>query len=316
MADMIKSLMNTLLRTVLVAVFAATSTAGLVTTASAAGSGHDPNKLRLQSANVLVVGADESPIYAKNADLVTPIASITKLMTAMVVLDAKQSGDELLTIDMADLDMLKGSHSRLRLGVELPRTEMLRLALMASENRAASSLCRYYPGGAEACVKAMNTKAAALGMRHTRFADATGLNSDNQSTANDLAKMVMAASKYPLIREFSTTPTAIVEAAPTGRQVSFNNTNALVRTGSWDIQLQKTGFIREAGRCLVMMANVASKPVVIVLLDSIGKLTRVGDANRIRHWMETGEALAEVRATPVKKKGSLKHKYSNVRGRA
>ena len=274
---------------------------------------HDPGKLRLQSTNALVVGMDESMIYSKNADSITPIASITKLMTAMVVLDAKQSGDELLTVDMADLDMLKGSHSRLRLGVELPRTEMLRLALMASENRAASALCRYYPGGAEACVAAMNAKAVALGMRRTHFSDSTGLNSENQSTAKDLAKMVMAASKYPLIREFSTTPTAMVEAPPTGRQVSFQNTNSLVRGGTWDIQVQKTGFIREAGRCLVMMANVASKPVVIVLLDSIGKLTRVGDANRIRYWMETGEALAEVRVIPKKKGVRLsKHRYSSA----
>ena len=302
--------MKLFLHTVLVAVFA---TVANLAAAERFPLAHDPGKLRLQSTNALVIGMDESMIYSKNADSITPIASITKLMTAMVVLDAKQSGDELLTVDMADLDMLKGSHSRLRLGVELPRTEMLRLALMASENRAASALCRYYPGGAEACIAAMNAKAVALGMRSTHFSDSTGLNSENQSTAKDLAKMVMAASKYPLIREFSTTPTAMVEAPPTGRQVSFQNTNSLVRGGTWDIQVQKTGFIREAGRCLVMMANVASKPVVIVLLDSIGKLTRVGDANRIRHWMETGEALAEVRVIPKKKGVRLsKHRYSSA----
>ena len=302
--------MKLFLHTVLVAVFA---TVANLAAAERFPLAHDPGKLRLQSTNALVVGMDESMIYSKNADSITPIASITKLMTAMVVLDAKQSGDELLTIDMADLDMLKGSHSRLRLGVELPRTEMLRLALMASENRAASALCRYYPGGAGACIAAMNAKALALGMRSTHFSDSTGLNSENQSTAKDLAKMVMAASKYPLIREFSTTPAAMVEAPPTGRHVAFQNTNSLVRGGTWDIQLQKTGFIREAGRCLVMMANVASKPVVIVLLDSIGKLTRVGDANRIRHWMETGEALAEVSVAPKKKGSKLsKHRYSST----
>ena len=302
--------MKLFLHTVLVAVFA---TVANLAAAERFPLAHDPGKLRLQSTNALVVGMDESMIYSKNADSITPIASITKLMTAMVVLDAKQSGDELLTVDMADLDMLKGSHSRLRLGVELPRTEMLRLALMASENRAASALCRYYPGGAGACIAALNAKALALGMRSTHFSDSTGLNSENQSTAKDLAKMVMAASKYPLIREFSTTPTAMVEAPPTGRQVSFQNTNSLVRGGTWDIQVQKTGFIREAGRCLVMMANVASKPVVIVLLDSIGKLTRVGDANRIRYWMETGEALAEVRVIPKKKGVRLsKHRYSSA----
>jgi D-alanyl-D-alanine endopeptidase (penicillin-binding protein 7) len=271
----------------------------------------NPAKLKLHSANVLIVTAgDETPIYSKNAEFVTPIASITKLMTAMVVLDAKQPPNELLTIDIPDLDMLKGSHSRLRLGVELPRSEMLRLALMSSENRAASALCRYYPGGTDACVLAMNAKAAAVGMGHSHFSDPTGLSSDNMSTARDLVKMVKAASAYPQIREFSTTPAALVDVPPTGRSVAFHNTNALVRGGTWDIQLQKTGFIREAGRCLVMMANVASKPVVIVLLDSIGTLARIGDANRIRHWLETGEALAEVRVVPRKKVLS-KHRYSS-----
>ena len=298
--------MKPLLHSVLVAVLAASASAMPVFATDA----RDPLKLRLQSANALVLGAgDDLPIYAKNAETVTPIASITKLMTAMVVLDAKQPADDLLTIDIADLDMLKGSHSRLRLGVELPRVEMLRLALMASENRAASALCRYYPDGSNACIAAMNAKATSLGMRNTHFSDSTGLNSENQSTARDLARMVMAASKYPMIREFSTTPNAMVDAPPTGRQVSFQNTNSLVRTGTWDIQLQKTGFIREAGRCVVMLAIVASKPVVIVLLDSIGKLTRVGDANRIRHWLETGETLIEARVAP-KKKGLSKHRYT------
>jgi D-alanyl-D-alanine endopeptidase (penicillin-binding protein 7) len=270
--------------------------------ASAGGVAPDPAKLKLHSANVLIVSAsDETPIYSKNAEFVTPIASITKLMTAMVVLDAKQAINELLTVDIPDLDMLKGSHSRLRLGVELPRSEMLRLALMSSENRAASALCRYYPGGTDACVLAMNAKAAALGMSRSHFSDPTGLSSDNMSTAKDLVKMVRAAGEYPQIREFSTTPGALVDVPPTGRSVSFHNTNALVRGGTWDIQIQKTGFIREAGRCLVMMANVASKPVVIVLLDSIGKLSRIGDANRIRHWLETGETLQEAKAVRVKK---------------
>jgi D-alanyl-D-alanine endopeptidase (penicillin-binding protein 7) len=198
--------------------------------------------------------------------------------------------------------MLKGSHSRLRLGVELPRREMLRLALMSSENRAASALCRYYPGGHDSCVSAMNVKAARLGMHNSHFNDPTGLSSDNMSTAKDLVKMVRAASEYPLIREFSTTPAALVDVPLTGRSVAFQNTNALVRGGTWDIQLQKTGFIREAGRCLVMMANVASQPVVIVLLDSIGRMTRIGDANRIRHWLETGESMPTVTKVSAHKK--------------
>ena len=271
----------------------------------------DPAKLKLSSANVLIVGAgDGNPIYSKNAESVAPIASITKLMTAMVVIDAKQPVDELLSIDIADMDMIKGSHSRLRLGVELPRKEMLRLALMSSENRAASALCRYYPGGADACVGAMNAKAVKLGMSHSHFTDPTGLSSDNMSTASDLVRMVRAASEYPLIREFSTTPAAIVDVPPTGRSVAFQNTNALVRGGAWDIQLQKTGFIREAGRCLVMMANVASQPVVIVLLDSIGRMTRIGDANRIRYWLETGESMPVAKvANPHKKRVLVKRRY-------
>ncbi|MBK7472618.1 MAG: D-alanyl-D-alanine endopeptidase [Betaproteobacteria bacterium] len=295
--------MNRLLHSVLAALLCAQLPA------IAGADAPDPAKLKLHSANVIVMGAgDDKPMYSKNAEAVTPIASITKLMTAMVVLDAKQSPSELLTVDIPDLDMLKGSHSRLRLGVELPRSEMLRLALMSSENRAASALCRYYPGGTDACVLAMNAKAIKLGMSHSHFSDPTGLSSDNMSTARDLVKMVRAASEYPLIREFSTTPGALVDVPPTGRSVEFHNTNSLVRAGSWDIQLQKTGFIREAGRCLVMMANVASKPVVIVLLDSFGKLTRIGDANRIRHWMETGEALQDPK--PVRKKKVLvKHRY-------
>jgi D-alanyl-D-alanine endopeptidase (penicillin-binding protein 7) len=259
----------------------------------------DVSKLRLASANALVLDAAVGqPIYAKGADTVTPIASVTKLMTAMVVLDAAQPLDETIGVDIGDLDLLKGSHSRLRLGSELPRQEMLRLALMASENRAASSLARHYPGGLDACVEAMNRKAKSLGMTRTHFADPTGLSSDNVSTASDLARMVKAAADYDLIRDATTTPSHYVEVQPTGQVLGYNNTNSLVRAGQWDIQLSKTGFIREAGKCLVMLANIASRPIVIVLLDSMGRLTRIGDANRVKHWLETGESLPSVK--PVK----------------
>jgi D-alanyl-D-alanine endopeptidase (penicillin-binding protein 7) len=220
-------------------------------------------------------------------------------MTAMVVLDASQPLDEVIDVGVDDFDYLKGTRSRLGLGTQLPRREMLRLALMSSENRAASAVARHYPGGPHAFVAAMNAKAIALGLQRTRFADPTGLSPRNVSTANDLATMVTAAAQYPLIREYSTTPSAFVEVDPTGRIVGFNNSNRLVASGSWEILLQKTGYIREAGRCLVMLANVASKPVVIVLLDSVGKFTRLGDAERVRHWLETGGALplkAAVRA--------------------
>ncbi len=178
------------------------------------------------------------------------------------------------------------------MGASLSRREMLRLALMSSENRAASSLARYFPGGASAAVTAMNRKAMALGMTRTHYADPTGLSPRNVSTANDLARLVHAAAEYPTIRDYSTTPAHFVEVQPTGHWLGFNNSNALVKNQPWDIQLQKTGYIREAGRCLVMLANIASRPLVIVLLDSNGKYTRLGDAQRVKQWIETGVALA------------------------
>ncbi|MDE2210064.1 MAG: D-alanyl-D-alanine endopeptidase [Betaproteobacteria bacterium] len=253
----------------------------------------DPARLKLGSANALVIDAEsDRPIYAKAADDVTPIASVTKLMTAMVVLDANQPMDAPIEIDKDDIDYLKGSHSRLGMGATLSRREMLRLALMSSENRAASSLARYYPGGTVAAVAAMNRKAAELGMTHTHYADPTGLSPQNVSTAVDLAKLVQTAATYPLIRQFTTTPEHSVEINPTGRTLGFLNSNALVRGHAWDIMLQKTGYINEAGRCVVMLVNIASKPFVIVLLDSFGKYTRIADAQRVKYWLETGRTLA------------------------
>jgi len=252
----------------------------------------------LRSSSALVLDADTGEVVIdKNADTVTPIASITKLMTAMVVLDANLPLDEPLDVDLGDLDMIKGSSSRLSMGIELPRREMLRLALMASENRAASALARHYPGGTPAFVAAMNAKAASLGMTRSHFDDSTGLSPSNVSTARDLARMVEAAAAYPLIREFSITPSHVVEVQPTGRVLGFNNSNRLVQSSAWDIQLQKTGYIREAGRCVVMLVQIASKPVVIVLLDSVGKYTRLADATRVKHWLETGQPLPVAKAT-------------------
>jgi D-alanyl-D-alanine endopeptidase (penicillin-binding protein 7) len=276
---------------------------GAASALPAAGQGPtilDAAKLRLQSANVLVLDAAENrPIYAKGADEVTPIASVTKLMTAMVTLDGNQPLDETIAIDMDDFDYVKGSHSRLRMGAELTRRDMLRLALMASENRAASSLARHYPGGTPAFVSAMNAKAQLLGMSHSHFSDPTGLSAENVSTAKDLATLVAAAASYPLIREFSTTQSHFVEVQPWGQFIGFNNTNGLVKSSDWDIQVSKTGFIREAGKCLVMMATISSRPVVIVLLDSLGKYTRIADAMRVKYWLETGESLP-VRAVGTK----------------
>jgi D-alanyl-D-alanine endopeptidase (penicillin-binding protein 7) len=261
--------------------------------ALAGGSALDPAKLKLKSQSVLVIDPETNEIvYSKSPDDVSPIASITKLMTAMVVLDAHPDMDATITIDADDFDYLKGSRSRLRMGTELSRRELLRLALMSSENRAASALARSYPGGTDAFVTAMNAKALSLGMTHTHFHDSTGLSPENVSTANELAKMVNAAADYPMIREFTTTPSHFVEVQPTGRILGFNNSNRLVQSSKWDIKLQKTGFINEAGRCLVMMAEIASKPMVIVLLDSVGTYTRIADANRVKYWLETGGSLA------------------------
>jgi len=271
-------------------------------------------RLKLRSNSVLVLDAqNDRPIYAKNTENITPIASITKLMTAMVVLDAELPLDERLSIEDADVDTIKGSHSRLRPGSELPRRELLRLALMSSENRAASALGRNYPGGLPAFVQAMNAKAILVGMARTHFADSTGLSSDNVSTAEDLARMVLAAKEYPLIREYSTSPSYSVEVPPYRRPLDYRNTNGLVKNTTWDISLSKTGFIREAGRCLVMFATIASRPVVIVLLDSIGKNTRIGDANRIKQWME-----ASLNPLPAKLKSraiSRNTRYSAVPGK-
>ena len=255
----------------------------------------DPRHLALFSASALVVDQNSGQaVIEKQADTVVPIASISKLMTAMVVLDAKPDLQEVISISDADVDVLKGSRSRLPVGATMTRETAMLLALMSSENRAANALARHYPGGMPAFVQAMNRKAQALGMTSSRFEEPTGLSSNNVSTAHDLARMVAAAARYPDIRRFSTTAEATVELK--GRVQAFHNTNALVRSDNWEIGVSKTGYISEAGRCLVMQARVADKPVVIVLLDSNGKMTRVGDAQRIKRWMESASLAQERRA--------------------
>jgi D-alanyl-D-alanine endopeptidase (penicillin-binding protein 7) len=242
-------------------------------------------KLSLRSAAAIIQDQETGEIlYGKNANAVAPIASITKLMTAMVVLDSSPDLNEMITISSEDLDSLRGTHSRLKPGASLSRDELLRLALMASENRAAAALGRTYPGGFEAFVAAMNHKAQMLGMNDSRFGDATGLSSANVSSAEDLVKMVRAAHQYELIRSYTTMTGHEVHVA--GRPLAYRNTNRLVANGSWNIGLSKTGFTNDAGRCLVLQAKLAERKVIIVLLDSWGKLTRIGDANRIRAWLE------------------------------
>lgn len=243
--------------------------------------------LHLASSKALIVNQKTGEVvFAKNTNLPSPIASITKLMTAMVVLDAELSLDEHLYVSDEDVDYLKGTRSRLAVGTDLSRGDMLQLALMASENRAASVLARHYPGGSRAFVQAMNAKAQEIGLTQTHFVDATGLDSNNVSTAEDLAKLVQVAYQYPEIRFSTTSPSHEVYINGKGHTTNFVNTNGLVRAGDWDIGLSKTGFISEAGRCLVMQAKIAGEPMIIVLLDSYGKLTRIGDANRIRKWIE------------------------------
>jgi len=248
--------------------------------------GQRSDEVYLRSAVALVQDASSGEtLIAKNQNVVLPIASITKLMTAMVILDAGVSLDQRVAISDEDYDFVKGTRSRLRPGTVLTRSELLLLALMSSENRAAYSLARTYPGGIAAFVAAMNEKARVLGMADTRFIDPTGLSSSNVSTAQDLARMVRAAHEYPLIRQYSTRDAATVQAL--GRSLDYRNTNGLVRSSHWDIGLSKTGYISEAGRCLVMRVRMQSREVIVVLLDSWGKLSRVGDANRIKKWLET-----------------------------
>lgn len=242
---------------------------------------------KVKSSSALVLDQEGDRIlYGKNTGEVMPIASITKLMTAMVAIDSKLSLNDTVALTRDDLDRIKGTKSRLRVGDMLTRGDLLRLALMASENRAAAALSRAYPGGRDAFVAAMNRKAAELGMWQTEFVDGTGLSSRNVSTAEDLSKLVRAAYSYPLIREFTTTSQHTV-TLHSGRQLRYTNSNRMVRSRRWEIGLSKTGYISEAGRCLVLQATIMSKPVIIVLLHSWGTLTRIGDANRIKRWMES-----------------------------
>jgi serine-type D-Ala-D-Ala endopeptidase (penicillin-binding protein 7) len=251
--------------------------------------------LDLKSGVALVLDEETNEVLlAKNPQAVLPIASITKLMTALVVTEAGLPLDEVLTVDAQDVDTEKGSGSRLRVGTALTREEMLNLALMASENRAAHALGRHFPGGMPAFVEAMNRKAQALGMKDTHYVEPTGLSSRNQSNAADLALLVREANKHDLIRRLSTTPEAAVAVGR--RSLQFRNTNSLVRHSEWEIGLQKTGYISEAGRCLVMHAQMAGRKLIMVLLDSAGKYSRVGDAERIRKWLNDSVAAPHAAA--------------------
>jgi len=239
----------------------------------------------LHSASALVTDAKGNIIYGKDIDAVRSIASVTKLMTAMVVLDAELDLDEKITITKADRDLVRLTGSRLKYGARLSRRELVQLALMSSENRAASALGRTYPGGLKVFVTQMNRKAQALGMTNSHFADPAGLRTENVSTASDLTKMVTAAGTYPLITGATTTLRREVRPYTKRGPLNYGNTNRLLKNKNWDIALSKTGYINEAGRCLVMQAKIGGKAVSIVLLNSFGKLTPYGDSNRLRKWM-------------------------------
>ena len=247
----------------------------------------DPTRMALTASTALVIDqTTQQVVYSKNPDPVHPIASITKLMTAVVVLESGQDLQEQLTVTQEDVDTLRFSHSHLRVGAKASRLDFLRMALIASENRAASALGRSYPGGIQAFVARMNEEAAKLGMKNTHFEDSSGLNSDNVSTAHDLAILVSTASTYPLIREITTTASVEVPVGFRGRRITFRNTNPLVAKAGWEIGLSKTGFINESGQCLVMQATINNHPMVIVLLDAHGHHARFIDATRVRKWLE------------------------------
>lgn len=255
-----------------------------------------PGEPMLSSSAALVLDTTHSAVlYSRHSDVAMPIASITKLMTALVVMDANQPLDEVLTLSDDDRSLGKGSASRLSPGTRLTRGDLMHLALMSSENRAAHALGRNYPGGVAACVIAMNAKARELGMTSARFVEPTGLSDENVASPEDLSKLVIAAAKVPAIREYSTDSDYVVQVGH--RPMQFRNTDSLVSKSDWNIVVQKTGYIAEAGRCLVMQTVIEARTVVIVLLNSYGKRTRVADARRIRRWMET--TLASRGALPA-----------------
>lgn len=251
-----------------------------------AGLKHTQDPLALQSNVAYVVDqASSKVLFEKNSNVSLPIASITKLMTSLVVVESNQDMNEIIEVTTDDLDKEKGTGSRLRMGAKLSRADMLHIALMSSENRAASALGRSYVGGLPAFVAAMNAKAKQLGMTDTHYVDSSGLSSHNVASARDLVKLILAAYQHPMIREYSTDSKYVV--SPSGHPLQYSTTNKLVASPGWDIGLQKTGYIAEAGRCLVMQAMIEGRAIVMVFLDSKGKYSRLADAGRIRKWLET-----------------------------
>jgi len=251
----------------------------------------DTSQLNIASGSALLLDLQTNKvIYSSNPDVVVPIASVTKLMTGLIVLEGKQSMDEYISVSISDTPEMKGVFSRVKLNSEVSRRDMLLIALMSSENRAAASLAHHYPGGYAAFIAAMNAKAKALGMTSTHYVEPTGLSIHNVSTARDLSKLLLAARKYPMLSELSTTKEKTVAFRKPNYTLGFHNTDHLVNKANWDIKLTKTGFTNQAGHCLVLVTSMGNRPVALVILDAFGKYTHFADASRIRNWVETGKS--------------------------
>ncbi|MFC3186027.1 D-alanyl-D-alanine endopeptidase [Shewanella intestini] len=257
----------------------------------------------LAAKNIMIVDLQSNKVLqAENAEQVRPIASVSKLMTALVVLDAKQSLKEKISVDVSQSKIMRNVHSRIRIGSKVTRENMMFMTLIASENRAATSLAHHYPGGFTAFVKAMNAKAKSLGMIHTHFEEPSGLSPDNVSSAHDLILLLKASRQYPDLLRISSMPKRHVIFSKPRYKLDFHNTNKLVAKGDWDISLTKTGYTSKAGHCLVMIANMNHRQVAFVVLGAFGKYTHLADANRFKRWLETNK----VSTVPA---DALKHKY-------
>ncbi|WP_105625452.1 D-alanyl-D-alanine endopeptidase [Cronobacter malonaticus] len=291
---------------------AAPLSAPALAAAKAAASPLAAAEPQIASGSAMIVDLRTNEVlFSSHPDLVRPIASITKVMTAMVVLDASLPLDEMLTVDISHTPEMKGIYSRVRLNSQISRKNMLLLALMSSENRAAASLAHHYPGGYDAFIRAMNAKAKALGMRNTHFVEPTGLSIHNVSTARDLTKLLIATKQYPLIGQLSTTREEMATFSNPTYTLPFRNTNHLVYRDNWNIQLTKTGFTNAAGHCLMMRTLIKNRPVTLVVMDAFGKYTHFADASRLRTWLETGKVQPVPEAALSYKRQKAAHMANN-----
>ena len=295
-------------------VLTGTAAPSIAAATESTSSPRDSSKLHIASGSALLIDLQTNKvIYASNPDVIVPIASVSKLMTAMVVLDAKQSMDEYISVNISDTPEMKGVFSRVKLGSELSRHEMMLITLMSSENRAAASLAHHYPGGYVKFIAAMNAKAKSLGMMNTHYVEPTGLSPRNVSTARDLSKLLAAARHYPMLSQLSTTKEKSVTFRKPNYTLGFHNTDHLINKDKWNIKITKTGFTNQAGHCLVLVTEMGNRPVSLVILDAFGKYTHFADAGRIRNWVETGKttSVPDV-AMRYKADKNLQHRQGNA----